>query len=92
MAGIEFDEQPYEALNGLYSSGDPLGEVVDGWLDAIERNPRSAEVRKRLIRPGQVWAVSVRDPRGQQDWMLLWGLDGDTPVVRYLGPERLGSE
>jgi hypothetical protein len=46
-------------------------------------------VRRRFIRPGSLWAITVVDPAGEQDYLILWDLDGETPVIRYLGPDVL---
>jgi len=36
-----------------------------------------------------VWAITVRDPRGTQDWLILWELDGEVAVVQYIGVDVL---
>lgn len=91
MAHVALDEQPYEVLTKLYDSNDPIADVVDRWLDLIEADPGAKAVRPRLIRPGAVWAIMFAIPGVDENWMLLWALYGDTPRVRFLGPNRLGS-
>jgi hypothetical protein len=49
-------------------------------------------VRQRLIRPGKIWAITVPDPDGGNDFLILWDLDGDTPVIRYLGTDVLRAK
>lgn len=58
-----------------------------GQLDLIEEDPTDESVRRRLIRPGKVWAIAFA--RGDDDYLILWDLDGDVPVIRYLGPDVL---
>lgn len=88
---LEMDPEPYDELVRLYEKHRRLAERVDDWLDRIEADPSDAGVRRRLIRPGQVWAINVVDPSGAQDVLILWDLDGQVPVIRYLGPDVLGG-
>lgn len=87
---IELDEQPYEVLDQLQKANDPIADVIDRWLDLIEADPGAKAARPRLIRPGAVWAISITIPGVSEKWLLLWELDGQTPRVRFLGPDRLG--
>lgn len=89
---VTLDEQPYEALTQLYESNNSVADVVDRWLDLIEADPGAKAVRPRLIRPGAVWAIIFAVPGNDDKWLLLWELDGDTPRVRFLGPDRLGIQ
>jgi hypothetical protein len=82
---LEMDPEPHDALSQLYKTDPTLAARIDEWLDRIEANPTSAQVRHRLIRPGKIWAIAIATPDGN-DHLLLWELDGDTPVIRYLGP------
>ncbi|WP_141772603.1 hypothetical protein [Mycobacterium malmoense] len=84
---LEMDPEPYDQLVRLYESNPTLAARVDEWLDRIEVDPTDPAVRRRLIRPGSVWAITV--PESVQDYLILWDLDGDTPVIRYLGPDVL---
>ncbi len=81
------DPEPYNELVRLYKSDPTLAARVDEWLDRIENGHTAAAVRRRLIRPGSLWAITVADPN--QDYLILWDLDGDTPVIRYLGLDVL---
>jgi hypothetical protein len=83
------DPEAHDMLEQLYESHPSLAGRVDEWLDRIEADPSEATVRRRLIRPGRVWAITIADPSGEQDFLLLWDLDGAIPVVRYLGPDVL---
>lgn len=87
------DPEPHDELTTLYSANPALADRIDHWLDIIEANPADPRARRRLIiRPGRVWAISVPDPSDTSDWLILWDLDGETPVVRYLGPDILRPE
>lgn len=77
------DPEPYDQLVALYQADPALAAKIDGQLDRIEANPADAGVRRRLIRPGRLWAIPV------DDYLILWDLDGEIPVVRYLGPNVL---
>lgn len=83
------DPEPRDALLRLYKHHPDLADLVDAWLDRIEANPGDPRVRRRLIRPGRVWAISIADPAATDDHLILWDLDGETPVIRYLGPDVL---
>jgi len=89
MAEIEMSDAAATALENLYDANDPMADAVDQWLDAIERDPGAAAVRRHRIRPGKVWAIVVRDPRGLEDWIILWELDASGPIVHYLGINTL---
>jgi hypothetical protein len=89
MTEIQMADAAAAALEGLYDANDPMAEAVDQWLDAIERDPGAAAVKRHRIRPGKVWAIVVRDPRGQEDWMILWEQEDSGPVVHYLGVNTL---
>ena len=83
------DPEPHDELARLYDAQPALADRIDDWLDRIEANPTDAGVRRRLIRPGSLWAITVVDPAGEQDYLILWDLDGETPIIRYLGPDVL---
>jgi hypothetical protein len=86
---LQMDPEAHDMMVQLYKTDPALATRVDEWLDRIEADPRSAVVRQRLIRLGKVWAVTVADPSGGKDYLLLWDLDGAVPVIRYLGPDLL---
>jgi hypothetical protein len=86
------DPEPHDELVRLYDAQPALAERIDDWLDQIEAKPADATVRRRLIRPGSLWAITVADPAGVQDYLILWDLDGETPVIRYLGPDVLRAQ
>ncbi|HEY5857100.1 MAG TPA: hypothetical protein VIW24_24450 [Aldersonia sp.] len=88
MAEVKMSAAAADALETLYDSNDPLAELVDRWLDALERNPGAAAVKRRLIRPGKVYAIAIHNPRGD-DWLILWEHIDNNPVVHYLGPNTL---
>jgi hypothetical protein len=88
---LEMDPEPYDELVRLDEAQPALADRIDEWLNRIEADPDDAAVRRRLIRPGRVWAISVVNPAGRPDYLILWELDGDVPVVRYLGPDILGT-
>lgn len=77
------DPEPYDQLVALNHTDPALAAKLNEQLDLIEADPAAARVRRRLIRPGRLWAISV------DDYLILWDLDDATPVVRYLGPDVL---
>jgi hypothetical protein len=81
------DPEPHDELVKLYKTDPTFAARVDEWLDHIEADPTDAMVRRRLIRPGRLWAITISEP--DRDSLILWDLDGDTPVIRYLGPDVL---
>jgi hypothetical protein len=86
---LEMDPGPHDELVRLYDAQPALAERIDHWLDQIEADPADATVRRRLIRPGSLWAITIADPAGEQDCLILWDIDDETPVIRYLGPDVL---
>lgn len=86
---LEMDPEAYDELVRLDAASPGLADRINEWLDRIETDPDDAAVRRRLIRPGRVWAISVLNPDGPPDYLILWDRDVDTPVVRYLGPDVL---
>lgn len=89
-AVLEMDPEPHDAMVRLYQDHPDLADRLDMWLDRIEADPADPRVRRRLIRPGRLWAISVADPAGAADYLILWDhADDDIPVVRYLGPDVL---
>ncbi len=86
---LEMDPEAHDMLVRLHQTDQSLAARIDEWLDRIEVDPTAAVVRRRLIRPGQIWAITVPDPDGGEDFLILWDLDGEVPVIRYLGPDVL---
>ncbi|MBZ4612392.1 hypothetical protein [Mycobacterium avium] len=84
---LQMDPEPYDELVQLYQTDPTLAARIDEWLDRIEDDPTDAAVRRRLIRPGRVWAITIA--AADRAYLILWDLDGATPVVRYLGPDVL---
>ena len=85
---MELDPRPYDTLERLYAS-DPRGsDVVDARLDALEKDPGQAVVRRRHLRPPGLWYIPFR-LSAAEDWMILWEQVDDTVVVRHLGPDVL---
>lgn len=77
------DPEAYDQLVKLHRTEPLLAAKIDEQLDRIEANPGDARVRRRLTRSGRLWAISV------ENYLILWDLDGEIPVVRYLGPDVL---
>jgi hypothetical protein len=88
VADLELDPEGYAALERLYATDAAAADVVDGWLDALEADPGQASVRRRHLRPPGLWFIPFR-LTATDDWMILWQLEGDKVVVRYLGPNLL---
>jgi hypothetical protein len=84
---LQMDPEPHDELVQLYETDPTLAVRIDEWLDRIEADSTDAAVRRRLIRPGRLWAITVPDV--DRDYLILWDLDGATPVIRYLGPDVL---
>jgi hypothetical protein len=85
MPAIEFDEQPRYAYEQLESINDlALLDAIDDALDLLEADPGSAQSRRRSFGDGR-WGIPVRGKTN--DWLVIWEMDGDVPVVRYLGDD-----
>ncbi len=80
-----FDPEPDDALDLLHATAPRVAERVERLLDLIEADPGAAAVRRRQIRPAQLWLLTV-PVDAQDDVAILWDLDGQDPVVRYIGP------
>lgn len=82
------DPEADEALAALHAADPVTARRVEQTLDLIETDPGAAAVRRRALRPVGLWMLIV--PRGtdKDDLAILWELDGDDPVVRYLGSDR----
>ena len=78
------DPGAHDAMERLWAVEPAVAERVEQVLDLIEADPTSAAVRRRHLRPPGLWLLLVTRPTGP-DVMILWDLDGDTPVVRVLG-------
>lgn len=85
MTDIDFQQEAFDALDALYDSHPELYDAIDAVLEDIERDPSAAATRKRLIRPGRVFGIRVRDPRGPEDYMVLWSLEDGVPTVLHIG-------
>jgi hypothetical protein len=88
VADLELDPAALAALEKLYATDAGAADVVDDWLDALEADPGQARVRRRRLRPPGLWYIPFR-LTATGDWMILWELEGDVVVVRYLGPNLL---
>ncbi len=88
MADLELDPEALAALEQLYATDPAAADVVDEWLDALQADPGQARVRRRRLRTPGLWYIPFR-LTATDDWMILWQLDGEVVVVRYLGPNLL---
>jgi len=82
------DPEADDALAALHATDPATAQRVEQTLDLIETDPGAAAVRRRALRPVGLRMLIV--PRGtdEGDLAILWELDGDDPVVRYLGSDR----
>jgi hypothetical protein len=55
------------------------------WLQLLESNPGSAEVRRNRLQPPGVWVIRMPAPIGA-DWIILWTQENTDTVVHYIGP------
>lgn len=85
MPAAEFDEQPLLVYERLEKANDlVLLDAIDDAVDILEADPGSAQARHRSFGYGR-WGISVRT--AHEDWLVVWEMDGDVPVVRYLGDD-----
>lgn len=77
-----------DALDALHTADPSLAERVERALDLIESNPHSPAVRRRQMRPANCWMHVVAVDGDQDDIAILWSLEGEDPVVRYVGSAR----
>jgi hypothetical protein len=88
VADLKLAPEALAALEKLYETDPEAADAVDEWLDALEADPGQARVRRRHLRPPGLWYIPFRRT-AMEDWMILWELDGDVVVIRYLGPNVL---
>jgi len=77
-----------EALDALHVADPRLADRVEWALDLIESDPYSPAVRRRAMRPANCWMYVISVDGAQDDLAILWALEGDDPVVRYIGSAR----
>ena len=58
---------------------------MDDWLDRIEADHTQALVRRHRLHKPALWLIIVPAPDG--DDAILWDLDGNPVVIRYIGPD-----
>jgi hypothetical protein len=83
---LEFDKDAADAKRALDAVNPLAADRVDHWLDLLETDHTSAEVRRQRLHRPALWLIRVRAADGD-DYAILWELDGEQPVVRYIGPD-----
>jgi hypothetical protein len=83
---LEFDREAAAAKRALDAVNPRTADRVDDWLDRLEADHTSADVRRQRLHRPALWLIRVRPPNGD-DYAILWDLDGEQPVVRYIGPD-----
>jgi hypothetical protein len=61
-----------------------LLERIEDAIDALAADPGSKGSRRRAFRGGG-FGITVRSR--EDDWLIIWELDGDVIAVRYIGPD-----
>lgn len=82
---LYLDPEPADALDHLHAVDPSLAARVEHLLDQVEREPGAEAVRRRYLRPPGLWMLTVRTDDAD-DTAVLWDLDGQDPVIRYIGP------
>jgi hypothetical protein len=85
---MEFDSAAYDAKTALDAVNPRMADRVDEWLDLIETDHTQAIVRRHRLHQPALWMIIVTSPDGH-DYLILWDLDEETAVVRYIGPDIL---
>lgn len=75
-----FDPDPDDAYRSLTPR---VRRWVDDLLDDLEDDPGAAHLHKKRFQKSSESGAYRRI--GDEDWWLLWYLDGDIVVVVYLG-------
>lgn len=87
MGALLFSVEADRQLTML--QGDParshLYDRINDVLDAIEDDPRSAEVRRRRYASPPVWGVPIHG--SSEDWLMLWSETDAGPLIHYLGED-----
>jgi hypothetical protein len=86
---LEFDPDPLRALEALDLLNPRMADRVNDWLDKLEADHTQAIVRRHRFHRPALWLIVVPAADGD-DYAILWDLDGDTVVIRYLGPHTFG--
>lgn len=79
------DPEPGEALDRLHALNPAVARRVEHLLDQVEADPSAARVRRRYLKPPGLWMLTV-GADDSDDLAVLWDMDGQDPVVRYIGP------
>jgi hypothetical protein len=77
---LELDPIPAEKLDSLHATLPKVAAAIEECLDWIEGDDLRA--RRRRFHNG-MWGIQF--PAAGSEWLILWEMDGDTAVVRFLG-------
>lgn len=83
---MEFDPAADDAHRTLDMINPQMVDRIDEWLDRLESDHTQAIVRRNRLHRPALWLIVARAPDGD-DYAILWDLDGDTVVIRYIGPD-----
>lgn len=87
MPLLELDPDPDDEFERLRRADLPLARAVDKVFTDLESEPHKPYLTRTYLRPGDVYKVLVMTAAGHPEYMILWDFDGDTVVIRYLGPD-----
>jgi hypothetical protein len=82
---MEFDPDAYDAKTALDAVDPRMAGRLDDWLDRIEADHTQAVVRRHRLHKPALWLIVVPALDGD-DYAILWDLDDDIVVIRYIGP------
>lgn len=84
---IMFHPEPLNAKRALDELNPRMADRVDDVLDLLEHDHTQPRVRRHRLQKPALWMIVVRAPDGDgDDYAILWDLDEDTVVIRYIGP------
>lgn len=91
MTLLQFDDDPWDEFERLRTDDIALARAADRVFDDLEADPRKPYLTRTYLRPRGIYKVVVPTAAGYSDHMILWDLDDDVVVIRYLGPDFVNA-
>lgn len=85
MAILRFFSEARAALSLLYNNDATAAGAVDPWLDRLEIDPQSHELRRNWSQEDKVWLLEIPLPHGDGRVLVVWEEEGEDVRVHYVG-------
>lgn len=85
MATLRFFSEARAALSLIYDNDAGAAAEIDPWLDKLEIDPGSAELRRNWSQEDKVWLLEVALPATNERVLIVWEEDGLDVRVHYVG-------